>query len=318
MATRKSKPSERGTEPNAQLRPAIKKKAEAVEKLAGEIKGSKVVALIDLKSLPDRILQKAKKQLRGSARFVMAKNTVLLRALERSGKGEKLSSLIKNPSMLVLTGMTPYSLFGFFRQNKAKVAAKPGQIAPFDLIVHEGETDLPPGPALSELKTAGINAQVKAGKIVVAKDSTVAKSGAKISQLAAKALQKLNVLPFETGVSMVAATEGNDFYMAEVLNIDEAMLSTDLKSALSDAMNMSINASYPTDANITILLSSAYRQADSLAKNGGLYSELSLGSLLAQAVLQANAIPEPAGVAAVPAGGDAAGGKTPPEENKGS
>jgi len=91
---------------------------------------------------------------------------------------------------------------------------------------------------------------------------------------------------------MVAADEHGDFYMAEVLNIDEHALSEGLKGAIADAMNLSINASYPTEANITILLSSAYRQADSLAKNGGLYSELSLESLLATAVLQANAIPQ--------------------------
>ncbi len=300
-------------ESHGHLREGIKQKADAAEKLAGEIKGAKVLALVDLRHLPDRILQKTKKQLRGKAKFVIAKNTVLKRAIEKSGKGKKIAELLTSPSSLVLTDMTPYELFKFFKHNKQKVAAKPGQVAPFDIIVHEGETDLPPGPALSELKTAGIQAQVKAGKIVIAKDSTVAKSGAKISGMIAKALQKLGVLPFETGVSMLAADEKGDFYMAEVLNIDEAQLSGDLKAALADAMNLSINASYPTDANITILLSSAYRQADSLAKNGGLYSEVSMESLLATAIRQANGLP----ATVIPPSGNTAVESGSPE-NKGS
>ncbi|MEM2138412.1 MAG: 50S ribosomal protein L10, partial [Candidatus Anstonellaceae archaeon] len=156
---------------------AKKEKVLSVSKVAGKYP---VVALLNIRALPDRILQSSRKKLRGEAEFSVAKNSVLSRALQSSGKGA-LAEHLDFPTAIVSTSKTPYSLFKFFKDNKVKVAAKPGQIAPFDIVVPEGETDLLPGPALSELKSAGINAQIKAGKIVVAKDSVIAKAGTKIS-----------------------------------------------------------------------------------------------------------------------------------------
>lgn len=268
----------------AHVRPALEKKKSQVEQIAKQIKGAKLVALIDVRALPDRLLQSARKQLRGKATFVVAKAEVLRRALNMAGKGKELVEKINVPSALVLGDMTAYELFRHFKNSRAPVAAKPGQIAPFDIIVHEGETDLPPGPALSELKGAGINAQIKAGKIVVAKDSTVAKSGTKISEGACKALQKLNVLPFTAGLTMVAGIEGGMMYGASVLDIDEAKLVTDLQMALVDAFNMSANVSYFTEANRELLLSQAFSQARALATEAGVYSEGNMEGLLASAL----------------------------------
>jgi large subunit ribosomal protein L10 len=271
-------------------RPAILAKMAQVEEIAKKVSSSKVVALVDVRNLPDRLLQSARKKLRGKAEFMLAKNSVIKRALEKSKKADKLIPHIKTPTVIILTDMTPYSLFKFFKDNRAKVAAKPGQVAPFDIIVHEGETDLPPGPALSELKGAQINAQIKGGKIVVAKDSVVAKAGAKINPLVCKALQKLNVLPFETGLSMIAASEEGEVYLAEILNIDEAGLRTDLLGSMHQALNVSINACYPTPANIDILLQNAMQQGRNLALNGKLYSDATIELLLAEAVRQGSSL----------------------------
>ncbi len=271
-------------------RAAISKKKSQVETLSAEIKGAKVVALVSLSNLPDRLLQSARKKLRGKAEFHQAKNTVIRRSLDAAGKGGKLTELLTVPSVIITTDMTPYSLFKFFKDNKSKVAAKPAQIAPFDLIVPEGETDLPPGPALSELKGAGINVQIKGGKIVVAKDSVVAKSGAKISANVAKALQKLNILPFEIGLNMVAAYEGGYVYLADVLNIDEHQLNSDIATAFAQGMNLSINASFPTSANIEALLGNAFAQGRNIAANGKLYSDSTIELLFSEAFLQGLAV----------------------------
>ncbi len=277
-------------------RPALEKKKAQVGTIAGQLSSAKTIALIDVKALPDRLLQAARKQLRGKAVFLMAKNTVLRRALEQSGKAKELLPSLDRPSVLVLTDMSAYELFRHFRRTRAAVAAKPGQVAPFDIIVHEGETDLPPGPALSELKGAGINAQIKAGKIVIAKDSVVAKNGAKISDAVCKALQKLHVLPFTAGLSMVAGIEQGRMFSASVLDVDEAQLASQLTMACADAYNMSINCAYPTAANRNVLLSQSLAQAKALASQGGVYSDMTLESLLAQGLRMQNALEGKVGV----------------------
>lgn len=264
---------------------AISKKEAQVKKLSQWIGQKPVVAAVDIRALPDKLLQAARKKLRGKADIIVAKNSVIKKALEGSKKASSLSSEITSPTALVLSDMTPYALFSFFKKNKSNVAAKPGQIAPFDIVVHEGETDLPPGPALSELKSAGINAQIKGGKIVVAKDSVVAKNGVKISDAVCKALSKLNVFPFEAKLNMIAAVEDGKVYRAGVLDIDETQLFADLQNCLAQSFNVSYNCSYPTSQNIDVLLREAYSQSRNLAINGGVYSDASSELLLTQAVL---------------------------------
>jgi len=254
----------------------------AITKVAGNYPN---VALLNIRNLPDRILQKSKKQLRGKADFVVARNSTIIRALDASKKGKELSSHMDFPTALVFTSMSPYQLFKFFKDNKTNVAAKPGMLAPFDIIVPEGETDLMPGPALSELKGAGINAQIKGGKIIIAKDSVVAKKGAKITDNVCKALQKLNILPFEAMVNMVAAYDGKFTYTGSILDIDEHQLRADLVESLAQSFNVSYNASFPTSQNIDALLSNAYAQSRNMAINGCIYSAASTEMLLTQAVL---------------------------------
>ena len=263
--------------------PAIQAKKEKVEELTAVSKKYPVVALLNIRNLPDRIMQSSKKKLRSNAQFLVAKNSVIIRALEKTGKKD-LAAHLNFPTSLVFTNLTPYGLFKFFKDNKVKVAAKPGMIAPFDIIVPEGETDLLPGPALSELKGAGINAQIKAGKIIIAKDSTVVKKGAKISDAVCKALQKLNILPFDAQVNMVAAYDGKFTFTSSVLDIDETQLHTDLQAALAQAFNVSYNASFPTSQNIEALLKNAFAQSRNMAINGHVYSVVSTELLLTQAI----------------------------------
>lgn len=268
----------------AHARPAIERKKSQAEQIAKKIKAAKLVALVDIRGLPDRLLQSARKGLRGKAEFIVAKASVLRRAIAASGKAKEIEPSVNVPCALIIGDMSAYSLFKYFKDNRANVAAKPGQVANFDIIVHEGETDLMPGPALSELKNAGINAQIRAGKIVVAKDSTVAKAGVKITDAMCKALQKLSVLPFKAGLTMVGGVENGTYYQASVLDIDEAMLVSDLGLAENRAYSLSINVSYFTEANSSQLVTNAARQAMSVATEAGVYSESSMESLLAQAL----------------------------------
>lgn len=296
---------------------AIQAKKDKVDELSAVSKKYPVVALLNIRNLPDRILQSSKKKLRKDSVFSVAKNSVIIRALEKTGRKD-LAAHMDFPTSLVFTSMSPYSLFKFFKDNKVKVGAKPGQIAPFDIIVPEGETDLLPGPALSELKNAGINAQIKGGKIIIAKDSVVAKKGAKISDNVCKALQKLNILPFDAMVNMVAAYDGKFTFTASVLDLDEDQLRTDLRGSLAQAFNVSYNASFPTSQNIEALLKNAFAQSRNMAINGHVYSVVSTELLLTQAITLGDSLSGKVGTLesksnAAPA---ASTGEAPKEETK--
>lgn len=271
-------------------RPAVKKKQGIVAKLAKDIKDAKVIGLIDIRALPDKQLQAIRKKLRGHATFAIVKNSLIRRSLEQAGKATELMDGVISPSALFISDYNPFKFYKFVKQNKGKAAAKPGQTAPFDIVVPAGETSLPPGPVLSELKTAGINVRLQAGKITIASDSVVAKKGDKISDPVAKALQKLGIEPIEVGMNVTKIWEDGVVYASDVLDVDETEFLADLRGAARNALNLSFNAAYPTNENISLLIGKAHRDAKGLAVSAEIYEKDIIDLILAKANAQASAL----------------------------
>ncbi|MDD5318092.1 MAG: 50S ribosomal protein L10 [Candidatus ainarchaeum sp.] len=263
------------------------KRAAAIAALA---KKYGVIAVASLRNLPDKHLQAIRRKLRGQAEIEVAKNSVLLRALKEAGKAAELSPNIEGPTAIIFTDLDPFRLYKLIYQGRGKAAAKPGQTAPFDIIVPKGETAFPPGPVLTELKAAGINAQIQAGKVVIAKDSTVVKLGEKIGDVQAKALAKLGVEPFEVGMSLAAAWEGGTVYPGAVLHIDEAQFMSRLMGAANNAFNLTVEIAYPTKANVSLLVGKAVREGRALALEAGICGKDTIGLILAKANAEAAAL----------------------------
>jgi large subunit ribosomal protein L10 len=271
-------------------RKAVKMKVEQVKEAIADMKNYKTVALLDLRKLPDALFQNLRRKIRqDGGRVLVLKKPVVSRVLASNKKLAQKLSACDNPVALIYTNKSAYEVNSFFKQNKKKRAAKIGDIATADIIVPEGDTDLPPGPALSELKTAGLNVQIRAGKIAVVKDSTVAKTGDKLTEQKVKALQTLGVKPFEIMASMLFGFDGEYIYTKELLDIGDS-INSDMASGLSQALNLSLNVSYPTQQNINILLGEAVRQSINLSLNGDIYSSSSMEQLLSSAMRQGSAL----------------------------
>jgi large subunit ribosomal protein L10 len=268
----------------------VKKKIEAVKKAVSDMKKYKTVALLDLRKLPDALFQSLRKRIReGGGQVLVLKKPVISRVLASNPILAKNIDACNNPVALIYTNMSSFEVNSFFKQNRKRRAAKLGDVALVDIVVPEGETDLAPGPALSELKAGGLNVQIKAGKIVVSKDSTVAKAGEKLTLPKIKALQTLNVMPFEIMANMIFGFDGTYIYSRELLESGETV-GPDLTHALQQAMNVSLNAGYPTGQNINLLLGQALKQAFNVSLNGSLYSSSSIGQLLASAYRQGSVL----------------------------
>ena len=266
-------------------------KTEKVKGIADKLSTAKVIGIIDLYTLPNRQLQAVRKRLRGKADVVIAKTTLLRKALSIAGKNNILEYVTAQKA-LVLSSTDPFILYKEICANPLKVYAKVGQVAPSDIVVPAGETTLPPGPVLSELKAAGIDARVQGGKIAIGKDSTVLKKGAKINDAVAKALQKLDIKPFELSVNVPIIAEGDLVYTRDVLHIDEAAFLGSVASAASNAFALSVEIAYPTQQNIDRLLQKAWRSARMLGLDAGIVTPELAVDLLLKAVRQASALSE--------------------------
>jgi large subunit ribosomal protein L10 len=268
----------------------VKEKAEQVKNAIADMKRYKTVVVLDLRKLPDALFQNLRKKIRqdGGKVFVL-KKPVVSRVLASNKKLAQMVSVCNSPIALIYTNKSAYDVNSFFKQNKKRRAAKIGDVATVEIVVPEGETDLPPGPALSELKTAGLNVQIKAGKITVVKDSVVAKVGDKLTEQKVKALQTLGVKPFEIMANMIFGFDGQYIYSKEILDMGDT-INADMASSLSQAMNMSLNISYPTQQNINVLLGDAVKQAMNVSLNANVYSSSSMEQLLSSAFRQGMAL----------------------------
>jgi large subunit ribosomal protein L10 len=273
----------------------LNEKTQEVDRIAKLLKGAKIIAIVDLKSLPARQYQKIKKALAGRATFVVAKNSIMKRAFEKAKVGKELSAKMTGPSGIIVTEMNPFELYKIVKKNSGKAAAKPGQIAPFDIIVPAGETNIPPGPGLSELKLGKIDARIAGGKVVVGKDSTVAKKGEKILGPVAKALSKLDITPFEVRMRIPAVLESGMLYPESVLDIDDVKFMSDLRGASSAAFSLSVQIAYTTPGNISMLLGKAHNEALNLGVEAGITEKGVIERLLAKAYLQAGGLAKAGG-----------------------
>ena len=89
----------------------------------------------------------------------------------------------------------------------------------------------------------------------------VVKKGEEITETISKALQKLDIKPFEINVNIPVILEGGLLFTDEILSIDEERFSKMLKNSLSNYYYLSIELGMPTKDNINSLLQKAYRNS---------------------------------------------------------
>ncbi len=243
-------------------------KIKAVEQLAEQMKKHKVLGILSLSKTPAAALQKIKSGMKDKITVKVARKSTILFALERIGR-EDLKQYIGNSPALVLTDNDPFKIYLNLEKNKTPIFAKPGDIAPDDIVVKEGPTDLPPGPAISTLTKIGLPAKVAGANINILKDKTVCKQGEAISVDLSSALQLLKIRTLRVGLNVVVMDEEGKTYSKEQLFIDEERLMDDIKIASMNALNLSLNVSYPTKDNIQLMLMMAHLNAKALENEIG-------------------------------------------------
>ena len=157
-------------------------KHKEVETLRSLFSEYDTIALVDLTSLPSPQLQIMRSKLKKDNVVVrVTKKRLIKKALEnfkgKKGIEEFVPFLDNVMPALIFSRLNSFKLSLFLRKNKSKVAAKPGQTAPKDLVVNAGPTSFAPGPMIGELGSLGVKAVVEQGKIVIKKDTVVVKKG---------------------------------------------------------------------------------------------------------------------------------------------
>jgi len=244
-------------------------KTDLVEEMARLIAQHSVIGIADMSNLPASQFQLLRQKLRGEAKLIVAKNTLIRLALQKAAGlkpgVEKLCDYVRGQTCLILTEKSPFELNRILAKSRTKAPARPGSVAAADIVIPAGETDLPPGPVVGELQRAGIKARIQAGKVVVTEDCRLLKAGDVITKEISEVLAKFGILPVELGLRMRAAFEQGMVYAGEVLEIDEEKVMSELGKAITAGFCLSLNAGYPTALTVGIMLAEAERKAIGLA-----------------------------------------------------
>lgn len=252
-------------------------KMEEVKELEKLMQEYPIIGLVNMQGLPGAQLEKLRIQMRKNMVLRMTKKTfihIAANAVKEKVKGiHELDKRVVGMPALIFTKEDPFKLYKAIQKNKSSAPAKPGQLSPREIIIPKGPTPFTPGPMIGELGQLGIKAGVEGGKIAVKQDFVAARQGEPIKDKIAGLLQKLGIEPMEIGLNVVAMFEKGKVFAADIMFIGEDRIQEDLTKAARWAMNLSVEASFPTKENIEMMLAKAHNEAralDSEVKiNGG-------------------------------------------------
>ncbi|MFA7707853.1 MAG: 50S ribosomal protein L10 [Candidatus Pacearchaeota archaeon] len=243
-------------------------KEKAVKALAEKIKNSKTLMIVSIKGLPSKQFQDIKKSIREHAQVQVAKKNIMMRSIKAFGKESilGLEPYVQENSAFVLSDMDGYELAGILSEKKNPINAKAGQIAPEDIEIKAGPTELVPGPAISELGAVGLQVSVENGKISIRAPKVIVNKGQVINEATASILQKLNVQPFSVGLEPIAIFDIKAEKIYANIHIDSKEAAVQLSSAAGKALGFAQKIVYCCKETIGYLLAKANVQAMSISK----------------------------------------------------
>lgn len=242
------------------------KKKKIVLELIKFMKESKAVMLASMRGLPGSQFHKIKKQLRGIAELRVPKRSAIKRAIEGCGieQMKELENYIQSDVVLLFSEKDPFTLAGLLKQRQSPAKAKAGDIAPEDIKIEAGPTDLLPGPAISELASVGLKVSVENGKLTIKQGAVIVKKGAKVEEKAVGVLGKLNVTPMKVGFIPVAAYDADDKKVYGEITIDSEGTLNSLREAVGKSVGFAIKIGYATKETVKFMIHKAEREAKAL------------------------------------------------------
>ena len=265
-------------------------KIKFVEEAKSALKSYSTVGVVQLTGVPDKLLQLSRNRLKPEIKFMLGRKSLILRALESIDMGKDLAGNITNTSALVFTNLSPFELNNKLHSNELKLAAKPKQVAPSSISIDAGETAIPPGQGVTDLKAAGIDVKIDKGKVVIAKDKTLVEKGQIISPSVAKALRLLDFRPFTATIAPKVVISGKMLFTQEVLSINSQSVANDISAAFTRAVSLSSGAGIVNRYTIKPMISKGYANGITLGVERAIYEPGIIEKLLAKAGLQASQI----------------------------
>lgn len=209
-------------------------------------------------------MQSIRKSLRGKAVLLMGKNTMIRKAikghLEQNPNLEKLLPHVKGNVGFVFTKADLGEVAKLLTDNKVEAVAKAGGIAPCDVIVPAGSTNLEPTKT-SFFQALNIATKIARGQIDISVDVPLIKAGDKVNNSQAALLQMLNMKPFKYGLSLITIYEDGSIYDPSILKITTDDILASFRKGIATLTAVSLGAGYPSAPAMPHFVNSGFKKA---------------------------------------------------------
>ncbi|QEE15960.2 50S ribosomal protein L10 [Promethearchaeum syntrophicum] len=268
-------------------------KIQEVEKISALVKDFKVIGLAKLEKVPAKALHNLRDTLRGDVIIRMSKKKLIQKAFKASKKKNltELADNILGITAMLFTNMNPIKLAQFLESKAVKGPAKPGDLAPGDIVVKAGDTKIAPGPIISELsQNLKLQTLIKNGTIHIREDKVTHTVGQLIDTKQAQLLGRLGLEPMTIKLDFYSAWEDGEIIPTEVLHLNIDTILDNVRLAASEAINLSLELGIITSDTIKPLMAKAIRSSIALAVNLPIFIPEMVDQYMAKATREAIAI----------------------------
>jgi large subunit ribosomal protein LP0 len=213
-------------------------------------------------------MQQIRIGLRGTAVVLMGKNTMMRKAIkghvDKNPALEKLLPHIRGNVGFVFTNGELTEVREKLLENKVQAPAKPGAIAPRDVIIPAQNTGLGPEKT-SFFQALAIATKISKGTIEIINDVHILKAGEKVGASEATLLNMLNISPFSYGLQVEMVYDSGTIFEPKILDIKPEDLRDRFMAGVRNVAAVSLQIGYPTLASAPHSIVNGFKNLLSIA-----------------------------------------------------
>ncbi|KAF9406842.1 ribosomal protein P0 (A0) (L10E) [Podila epigama] len=238
------------------------KKEEYFQKLKSYLEEYHSIFIVNVDNVGSNQMHEIRKALRGEAKILMGKNTMVRRAIRilqaENPDYEKLMPSVKGNIGFVFTNADLKTIRDKVLTNRVKAPAKAGALAPIDVFIPAGNTGMEPGKT-SFFQALGVPTKIARGTIEIINDVHLIKVGFRVGASEATLLNMLNISPFTYGLTVVQVYDHGNVFHPSVLDIEEDDLVAQFVAGIKNIAAISLQIGYPTVASVPHSIINSYK-----------------------------------------------------------
>jgi large subunit ribosomal protein LP0 len=238
------------------------KKQEYFEKLKSYLEEFNSIFIVNVDNVGSNQMHEIRKALRGDAKILMGKNTMVRRAIRilqvENPDYEKLMPSVRGNIGFVFTNSDLKTIRDKVLTNRVKAPAKAGALAPIDVFIPAGNTGMEPGKT-SFFQALGVPTKIARGTIEIINEVHLIKEGVRVGASEAALLNMLNISPFTYGLVVVQVYDQGTVFHPTVLDIEEETLVAHFVAGIKNIAAISLQIGYPTVASVPHSIINSYK-----------------------------------------------------------